>query len=182
MLFRSRVFFPPASFGQTNLALADHLVARVAAWVPPGTRVVELYAGVGAIGLGLVPRAAGVTFNEAAPGSLAGLAMGLAALAPEHRARTAVRPGPAAAHLDALAGAGVVIVDPPRKGLDAEVLARLVHEPPPRLVVVSCDLDAFRRETRALLAGGRTRLAALVPFALFPYTAHVETLALFKRA
>lgn len=176
----ARVFFPPAAFGQANLALADDIVARVAAWIPAGARVVELYAGAGAVGLGLVPRAAQVTFNEAAPGSLAGLALGLAALAPGLRARTAVRPGPAAAHLDALAGADVVIVDPPRKGLDAEVLARLVREPPPRLVAISCDLEAFLREARALLDGGRVRLAALVPLALFPYTEYVETVALFE--
>src|SRR5262249_32849208 len=141
----------------------------------------ELYAGVGVMGLGLVPRAGHVVFNEAAPGSLAGLEMGLAALDPVLRARTVVRPGPAAAHADALVGADVVIVDPPRKGLDAAVLAALVREPPARLVVVSCSLMAFLEETRMLCESGRLRLSALVPFALFPYTPHVETVALFER-
>lgn len=176
----ARVFFPPGAFGQTNLDLADRIVAQVAAWVPDNARVVELYAGVGAVGLGLVPRAAGVVFNEAAPDSLAGIERGRAALDPALRARTAVRAGPAVAHLDVLAGADVVIADPPRKGLDAELLAHLVREPPPRLVLISCNLDVFLGEARALVDEGRMRLAALTPFALFPFTRHVETVALFE--
>ncbi len=178
----ARVYYPPAAFGQTNLDLADRLVAQVAAWVPAGARVAELYAGVGAIGLGLVARAGHVAFNEVAAGSLAGLEMGRAALGADLRARTSVHPGPAAAHLDLLAGAEVVIVDPPRKGLDADVLAALVHHPPPRLVVISCSLEAFLREAQVLMDAGGMRLAAVVPVALFPFTDHVETLALFERA
>src|SRR5262249_37923211 len=111
----------------------------------------------------------------------AGLEMGLAALDPALRARTVVRAGPAAAHTEVLAGADVVIVDPPRKGLDAAVLAALVPRPPVPLGVVSCSLPAFLYETRTLCESGRLRLAALVPFALFPYTPHVETVALFER-
>ena len=175
----ARVFFPPAAFGQANLPLADRLVAQVHAWVPDGARVVELYAGCGALGLGLVGRASYVVFNEAAPGGVAGLALGIAALPEERRGRADIRPGPAADCLDVLPGADVVIVDPPRKGVDAAVLARLVEAPPARLVVVSCGLDAFLREADALRV--RMALRALVPFALFPHTAHVETAALFER-
>lgn len=174
----ARVFFPPAAFGQANLPLADRIVAQAHAWVPDGGRVVELYAGCGAIGLGLVGRAARVIFNEAAPGGVAGLELGVAALPDDRRDRAEIRPGPAAGCLDVLAGADVVIVDPPRKGIDAPVLARLLETPPARLVVVSCSLDAFVREANALRA--RMALRALVPFALFPHTSHVETAALFE--
>jgi tRNA/tmRNA/rRNA uracil-C5-methylase (TrmA/RlmC/RlmD family) len=73
----------------------------------------------------------------------------------------------------------VVIVDPPRRGLDDALLAALQADPPARLVAVSCNPDAFLREARALLATGRLRLDAVVPWALFPNTAHVETLACF---
>jgi tRNA/tmRNA/rRNA uracil-C5-methylase (TrmA/RlmC/RlmD family) len=61
------------------------------------------------------------------------------------------------------------------------LLARLAADPPPRLVLVSCNPDAFLVEARTLLQGGKARLAALVPFALFPYTDHVETVARFER-
>lgn len=173
----AEVFFPPGAFGQNNLPLADAVVAQVQAWVPDGTVVTEFHAGCGSIGLGLLPRVAVLRCNEVAPESLAGLAMGIAASPAGSRAR--VLAGAAAAHLDALDGAGVVIVDPPRKGLEPALLDRLVAAPPARLVVVSCGVDAFLREAVAL----RTSmvLRALVPFALFPFTAHVETVALFER-
>jgi tRNA/tmRNA/rRNA uracil-C5-methylase (TrmA/RlmC/RlmD family) len=172
------VFFPPGAFGQSNLPLADALVAQVHAWVPDGAVVTELHAGCGAIGLGLLPRIAALRCNEVAPESLAGLAMGIAASAFGTRAQ--VLPGRAADHVAALDGADVVIVDPPRKGLEAPLLARLVAAPPPRLVVVSCGIDAFLREAAMLRAEGGMALRALVPFALFPFTEHVETVALFE--
>jgi 23S rRNA (uracil1939-C5)-methyltransferase len=169
------VFFPPGAFGQSNLPLADAIVAQVHAWVPDGAAVTELHAGCGALGLGLLPRVTALRCNEVTPASLDGLALGIEASPFGERAR--ILGGPAASHLDALADADVVIVDPPRKGLDAALLDALVAAPPSRLVVVSCGLDAFLREAAAL----RTRMAlrALVPFALLPFTEHVETVALF---
>jgi tRNA/tmRNA/rRNA uracil-C5-methylase (TrmA/RlmC/RlmD family) len=176
-----QVFYPPGAFGQANLPLADRIVELVHGWVPRGARVLELHAGVGAIGLGLVARGERVVFNEVSRWSLAGLHLGLDALGPEARRRTAVRRGPAANHLDAIAEADVVVCDPPRRGLEAPLLERLAADPPSRLVLVSCNPDAFLDEARTLLRAGRTRLAALVPFALFPFTEHVETVALFER-
>jgi len=178
----AEVFFPPGAFGQSNLPLFEDIVAQVARRVPDGARVAEFHAGCGAIGLGLLPRVARIAFNEVAPAALDGLAMGLAARPDAERARAAVLPGPAADHTAAVRDADVVIVDPPRRGLDDALLGSLVAEPPARLIVISCSLDAFLRDTRTLLAGGRMRLAAVVPYALFPHTAHVETLASFERA
>src|SRR6185369_13147791 len=164
-----------------NLPLADRLVAQVHDWIPPDARVLEMHAGVGAIGLGLLARGQSVVFNEFSRFSLEGLNLGIDALGPDARVRASVRRGPAASHLDAIADADVVVCDPPRRGLEAPLLTRLADDPPARLVLVSCNPDAFLAEARTLLAGGKTRLAALVPFALFPFTEHVETAALFAR-
>jgi 23S rRNA (uracil1939-C5)-methyltransferase len=177
----ARVFYPPGAFGQANPGLADRIVALVHGWVPAGARVLELHAGVGAIGLGLVARGNAVTFNEVSRWSITGLNLGLDALGADGRRRATVRRGPAANHLAAIDDADVVVCDPPRRGLEPPLLARLVETPPPRLAYVSCSLDAFLDEARALLRAGRVRLAALVPFALFPFTEHVETVALFER-
>jgi 23S rRNA (uracil1939-C5)-methyltransferase len=177
----AEIHFPPGAFGQANLDLADRLVARVHAWVPDGSRVTEFHAGCGTIGLGLLPRVAGIAFNEANPDALAGLTRGLAARPAGEQARAEVLPGPAAAHA-ARAATDVVIVDPPRQGLEPRLLERLAAEPPAHLIVVSCSLDAFLREARTLLDAARGRLAGLIPFALFPHTTHVETLAHFTRS
>ncbi len=173
------VFFPPGAFGQANLPLADRLVEQVHAWVPPGVALAELYAGCGAIGLGLLPRVATAIFNEAAPAALHGLALGLAAAGPVLAAKAQVIPGSAAELAGSASTVDVVIADPPRRGLDPQLLAALALGPPRRLVLVSCNLDAFHREAAVLRAGGRLRLTALAAFALFPHTEHVEVLGCF---
>ena len=178
----ARVFFPPGAFGQANLHLADRIVARVSAWVPDGARVLELYAGCGAVGLGLAEHATGIAFNEAASDGLAGLTLGIEALPPDVRGRVRLLPGDAADQARAVAAADTVIADPPRKGLDAAVLDALIAAPPERFVLVSCSVDALVREAAAFAASRRMRLAAVVPYALFPFTEHVETVALFMRA
>lgn len=177
----ARVFYPPGAFGQGNLDLADSIVSTVHGWVPEGSRILELYAGVGPIGLGLVRRAASVTFNEVAPESLAGLEQGRGALDAELRARTRVVPGPATTMVGSLAEADVIVVDPPRKGLDRPLREALASAPPDRLLYVACGLGSFLADAEALTARGSLRLAELSAFDLFPYTEHVEVAARFER-
>jgi tRNA/tmRNA/rRNA uracil-C5-methylase (TrmA/RlmC/RlmD family) len=175
------VFFPPGAFGQSHLALAEAIVGRVQAGVPDGARVAELFAGCGALGLGLLPRAGAVVFNESSEASLEGLALGLAARTAAERARAVVLPGRAEDRLEALDGAEVVILDPPRKGLDPKLVDALRAERPGRVLMLSCGLDSFERDAARLSAPGGLRLQALEVFGLFPYTEHVELLATFER-
>lgn len=176
----ARVFFPPGAFGQSHLALADRIVDSIHACVDEGARVTEFYAGCGAIGLGLLQRGHTVTFNEVSPAGLQGLELGIARVPESERAR--IIAGPAGACTDALADCDVAIVDPPRKGLDAALLTALATQAPQRIVYLSCDLDQLCSDAAALLSQGRLRLDRLQPFALFPFTDHVETLAVFERA
>lgn len=177
----ARAFFPPDAFGQSHLALYDDVVARIGSLVPDGASVLELYAGVGAIGLSVLPRAKRVRFNELGAGSLNGLELGLAALPEELRARTSVHPGSAAEHVGLIAEADVVIADPPRKGLAKELAHALAAAPPARFIYLSCETGTFQRDVALLFAGGHVRLASLTACDFFPFTEHVETLAVFER-
>ena len=173
------IAYPPGAFGQSQPALADRLAARVRAHVPAGHRVLELYAGCGPLGAGLLADAARVVFNEVGEGSLAGLERTLARRPAAERARAEVRPGPAEDHLDALGDAEVVVLDPPRRGVSPAVLDALCAASPARVVWLSCGLDAFFAQGGSLLERTPLRLRALEAFALFPFTEHVETLAVF---
>jgi 23S rRNA (uracil1939-C5)-methyltransferase len=175
------VHYPPGAFGQNNLDIAERIVEHVRAQVPEGARVAEFYAGVGAIGLSLLPRVAAVCMNEVSPHSLHGMALGIAGLDPASRARVEVVPGSAGEAFLAATGAEVVIADPPRKGLDRELLAYLVEQPPDRFVYVSCGLESFLEDTARLTATGRLRLSSLTAFNLMPFTEHVETVGCFER-
>ena len=176
------VHYPPGAFGQSNLDIAERIVEHVRAQVPMGARVAEFYAGVGAIGLSLLPGVREIRINEVSPHSLQGLELGLAGLDAADRAKVAVVPGPAREAVRATSGADVVIADPPRKGLDQELLEHLVDEPPERFVYVSCGLESFLEDTKHLTSRGRLRLQNLAAFNLMPFTEHVETVACFERA
>jgi 23S rRNA (uracil1939-C5)-methyltransferase len=180
LLGGARVHFPPAAFGQNNLDLFEQMLAQIHGLIPPGRDVVELYAGSGAIGLGLVGRSRSVVFNEIGAASLSGLALGLAELAPAERERVRVIPGSAEAAAAEIQRDRIVIVDPPRKGLEPDLLAALCSAAPERLVYVSCGLTSFLRDAELLSSHGLT-LESATAYDLFPYTPHIETLASFRR-
>jgi 23S rRNA (uracil1939-C5)-methyltransferase len=176
------VFYPPDAFCQNNPKVYAQIVAQVRGWVPQGADVLELYAGVGALGLSVLPRARRVRFNEVAPGSLAGLQMGIDALPPALGERTQVLPGRAGQWAAAVGDCDVLIVDPPRKGLEPEVLAALESDGagPAELIYVSCGPEALIAEAAQLAP--RWSLRELRIFDLFPWTGHVEAVARFTRA
>jgi 23S rRNA (uracil1939-C5)-methyltransferase len=175
------VHYPPGAFGQNNLEIAQAIIDHVRNEIPYGARVTEFYAGVGAIGLSVLERVGDIRMNEIGAHSLRGLELGLAQLEPPERAKICVVAGAAGGAANAASGAQVVIADPPRKGLDAELTTRLSESPPERFIYVSCGLGSFLEDAVRLTAGGKLRLAALTAFNLLPFTEHVETVARFER-
>jgi tRNA/tmRNA/rRNA uracil-C5-methylase (TrmA/RlmC/RlmD family) len=175
------VHYPPGAFGQSNLDVAERIVEHVRTRVPQGASVAEFYAGVGAIGLSLLPGVSAMRLNELSPHSLRGLSLGIAGLDAADRAKVEIVPGAAGAAVQSASGVDVVIADPPRKGLDRELLDRLVEQPPARFIYVSCGLESFLGDTARLTAGGGLRLCSLAAFNLMPFTEHVETVACFDR-
>jgi tRNA/tmRNA/rRNA uracil-C5-methylase (TrmA/RlmC/RlmD family) len=170
------VYFPPGAFGQNHLPLFERAVDRIAALVPDDSIVAEMYCGVGSIGLGLLGQAREMRFNERSPDGLNGLEMGLVARPAEERARARIFTGSAGERVDAAEGADVVLVDPPRRGLDPELCAALAARPPRRLVYLACGLDRLLEDLGRLRAPGRLRLAGIEIYDFFPFTEHVETL------
>jgi 23S rRNA (uracil1939-C5)-methyltransferase len=175
------VHYPPGAFGQSNLNLAERLIEYLRELIPEGAQVAEFYAGVGAIGLSVLARTRGILMNELNPHSLYGLELGLAQLSADERAKIAVIPGPASAALRAGAQAQVVIVDPPRKGLEPELSAFFSTQPPQRFIYVSCGVESLLEDARVLTSHGGLRLTSLKGFNLLPFTEHIETVACFDR-
>jgi tRNA/tmRNA/rRNA uracil-C5-methylase (TrmA/RlmC/RlmD family) len=80
----------------------------------------------------------------------------------------------------ALPGEALVITDPPRSGLSAELRGRLARWRPERIVMLACDPATWSRDTRDLIDRGY-RLTHLELVDLFPSTHHVEILAVLER-
>jgi len=82
------------------------------------------------------------------------------------------------------AGADVVVLDPPRKGLEPSLLNWLcspavVAAGTQRLLYLSCGFPALQRDAAALLGSGRWRLAHAEAFLFFPGADHIESLCVF---
>jgi tRNA/tmRNA/rRNA uracil-C5-methylase (TrmA/RlmC/RlmD family) len=175
------IHYPPGAFGQSNLDIAQRIIEHLRGQIPADSKVVEFYAGVGAIGLSLLDLASELRMNEVSPHSLEGLQLGLAELEPSSRSKVSIIPGEAGTQSSQAAGADVVIVDPPRKGLDLSLSAFLGEQPPARLLYVSCGLESLLKDVERLTSRGTLRLASLTALNLLPFTEHVETVASFER-
>jgi 23S rRNA (uracil1939-C5)-methyltransferase len=175
------VHFPPGAFGQNHLPLFEVAVDRIAELVPKDSTIAEFYCGVGSIGLPLLGISKSMRFNERSLDGLAGLELGLAARPDSERGRTIVRPGTAGERLDLLESADVVIVDPPRRGLDESLCQALAQSPPERLVYLSCGTESLLSDLERLESGGGLKLRGLEIFDFFPFTEHVETLVWLDR-
>jgi 23S rRNA (uracil1939-C5)-methyltransferase len=77
--------------------------------------------------------------------------------------------------------AEVVILDPPREGCDKNVIKAIAEMNPQKVVYVSCNPSTLARDLRYLADVGYTTLE-VQPVDMFPYTHHVESIALVEKA
>ncbi|MCL1916036.1 MAG: 23S rRNA (uracil(1939)-C(5))-methyltransferase RlmD [Desulfovibrionaceae bacterium] len=170
--------FPAWGFMQTNPWAAELLYsrARELAGLSGGGKIWDLYAGVGGLGFSLSREAAelvGVEIEEEA------------ARAAEDNARRLglgscrFVAGDAATILPELPGRpDLLILDPPRSGLDRLVIAAIKAKVSPGLLYVSCDPAALARDLTLLAP--EYGLAAIEAVDFFPHTPHVESVALLR--
>ena len=160
---------PGASFAQVNVAMAErlhaHVVERVLAHAP--ATVVDAYSGAGDTAVVIARAGPRVTAIELDAEATVWAAERLPA------GSVAVR-GKVEDALPAALPADVVIVNPPRAGVDERVTTQLAAATPrPRAIVyVSCNPATLARDLARLPAW---RIASLRTFDMFPQTAHVET-------
>jgi len=158
---------PDESFDQVNQPVAtaarDELLERALA-ISPGNAI-DAYAGLGATSRALADRGVPVTAIEA---DAAAARFAASHLPPESRVLT----GRVEDFLAQSLPADVVILNPPRAGVDARVTDALNVHPRPRLLLyMSCDPATLARDVSRLPAW---RVSSLRAYDMFPQTAHVE--------
>jgi 23S rRNA (uracil1939-C5)-methyltransferase len=164
------------AFFQVNRWLVDALVERVTGG-ERGALAWDLFAGVGLFTRRLAAGFERVAGVESAPSATMALARNLsgtsgAAVKADtlgflRRAQRGDRPD-------------LIVVDPPRTGLGAEITALLAQVAAPTLTYVSCDPATLARDLRALIASGYA-IEAITLADLFPQTFHLETIVRLRR-
>ncbi len=176
----------PGTFFQVNHAQAEKLYARAAALADPSAQdnVLELYSGVGAMGMMLAPKVRRVwAVEENHQAVRDGIeAAGLNAVTNIRFIAATCEDALARRHprQDMEGHPLVVLLDPPRAGCDPKVLKAVMRLAPKKIVYVSCDPATLARDAHFLSTGG-WKLASSVPVDLFPQTAHVESVSLFRK-
>jgi 23S rRNA (uracil1939-C5)-methyltransferase len=76
--------------------------------------------------------------------------------------------------------ADIIIVDPPRKGCEKEVIDTIIKMAPGKIVYVSCNPSTLARDIKLLEQGGYS-LKKVQPVDQFPWSVHVESVVLMSR-
>ena len=170
-------------FMQVNRAQAAAMYARVAelATPRPGTRAVDLFAGLGGIGLHLARAGAEVVAVEIDRDAVSQLRRAAERAKLPLTAIAADAGDLPRALRDELGDApDVVVVNPPRKGLSAGALELVAALAAPTVIYVSCGPEALGRDLVALAAEG-WHPDVIEPFDLMPGTAQIETVVRLRR-
>ena len=173
----------PRSFYQVNHHQAQRLyqMAIAQAGITKTDTVLDLYCGVGTITLAMAGAAGKVIGVEGVPQAVED--------ARDNAARNGILnaeffcgdAGQAALELEKSGvRTDVVVVDPPRKGLNADTIEALRRMSPKRIVYVSCDPATLARDV-ALLKERGYALKTAAAADLFPRCAHVETVVLLSK-
>ncbi|MGA2086259.1 MAG: 23S rRNA (uracil(1939)-C(5))-methyltransferase RlmD [Terracidiphilus sp.] len=170
------------AFFQVNRWLVDALTERVTAG-HKGNSAWDLFAGAGLFARQLAASFTRVVAVESAPSAMkaleenlkgtAGIAVRAAVLDFLRRSRKPARPDWTRPDL--------IVADPPRTGLGAEICELLAEIAAPALVYVSCDPATLARDLRALLATGYA-IQSITLADLFPQTFHLETVVQLRRS
>ena len=178
-----RLRIAPGAFFQVNTRQASRIYALVREWAQLKTneKALDLYCGIGGIALHLAKDAGRVFGIEVVPEAVRNAADNARL---NNLENCHFQAGDAAVELNRLsqqiASLAVAVINPPRKGCDAEVLETLIEFGPQRLIYVSCDPDSLARDL-ALLTHRHYRVEKVQPVDMFPQTAHVETVVLLTR-
>ena len=169
----------PLSFYQVNTLAAEQLygIAAEYAQLTPDDLLLDLYCGMGTIGLSMADHCRELVGVEIVPEAIESAKANAARMGAAVSAKSrffCADAGQAAAQLAAEGlHPDVVMLDPPRKGCDEATLSAVVRMAPRRVVYVSCNPATAARDAAWLEQNGY-HAEKVQPVDLFPRTKHVE--------
>ena len=175
----------PLSFYQVNTLAAERLygVAAQYAQLTPDDTLLDLYCGMGTIGLSMAEQCRELIGVEIVPEAIESAKANAARMGKAVAAKSRFFCADAGQAATQLAAEGlhpdIVMLDPPRKGCDEATLSAVVRMAPRRVVYVSCNPATAARDAAWLEKNGY-HTEKVQPVDLFPRTKHVETVVLLS--
>lgn len=169
----------PLSFYQVNTLAAERLygVAAQYAQLTPGDTLLDLYCGMGTIGLSMAEQCRELIGVEIVPEAIESAKANAARMGEAVAAKSRFFCADAGQAATQLAAEGlhpdIVMLDPPRKGCDEATLSAVVRMAPRRVVYVSCNPATAARDAAWLEKNGY-HTEKVQPVDLFPRTKHCE--------
>ena len=176
----------PLSFYQVNTLAAERLygVAAQYAQLTPDDTLLDLYCGMGTIGLSMADQCQELIGVEIVPEAIESAKANAARMGETVAAKSRFFCADAGQAATQLAAEGlhpdIVMLDPPRKGCDEATLSAVVRMAPRRVVYVSCNPATAARDAAWLEKNGY-HAEKVQPVDLFPRTKHVETVCLLSK-
>ena len=169
----------PLSFYQVNTLAAERLygVAAQYAQLSPDDTLLDLYCGMGTIGLSMAEQCRELIGVEIVPEAIESAKANAARMGEAVAAKSRFFCADAGQAATQLAAEGlhpnIVMLDPPRKGCDEATLSAVVRMAPRRVVYVSCNPATAARDAAWLEQNGY-HAEKVQPVDLFPRTKHCE--------
>ena len=176
----------PLSFYQVNTLAAERLygVAAQYAQLTPDDTLLDLYCGMGTIGLSMAEQCRELIGVEIVPEAIESAKANAARMGEAVAAKSRFFCADAGQAATQLAAEGlhpdIVMLDPPRKGCDEATLSAVVRMAPRRVVYVSCNPATSARDAAWLEQNGY-HAEKVQPVDLFPRTKHCETVVLLSK-
>ena len=180
VLLGKRYRIAPQAFYQVNRRQTEVLYRKAIdlAALTGEERVLDLYCGIGTIGLSLAEQCKELVGVEIVPQAIENAKENARLNGVENAEFFCADAKEAAARFAAEGKKfDVIIVDPPRKGCDTAALEAIREMAPARLVYVSCNAATLARDLKLLEEKGFKTVSA-TPVDLFPRTHHCECVAL----
>ncbi len=176
-LYGNRFSISPAAFYQVNHDQTEKLYSLTVNLATQNgvESILDLYCGIGTITLALAKRAKRVIGVEIVPQAIEDAKKNAAINGTKNAEFICADATPAAAMLEKRGEKpDAVVVDPPRKGLSAEVIETIKKMSPRTVVYVSCDPATLARDLKIFTENGDYEVMSVQPVDMFPRTKHVE--------
>lgn len=162
-------------FFQINIPVYEQALRDMQQWIEPTKPAVDLYSGVGTIGLTIGGEH--VTMVEINEHAVREMKRNITALQREEAAKAILAPSEDA--LEHITAKATIIVDPPRAGLHEDVITKLLEVGPDRIIYLSCNPVTQARDVARLAE--RYGIKAHRGYNFFPRTPHIEHLIVLDR-